>query len=427
MYPILALYPRFPSAITAIALLFLLLLSPGSQLYAGEYPSFQELVDAAAPNAILSPPAGTYSGPVIIDKPITIDGRHEVVIDSGGKGSVIILETDGAVIKNLHLTNSGDLHDNLDSGVQIRGNFNVVKDNLIDNCLFGIDIQQSNNNLVKRNEISSKDVDLGLRGDAIRLWYSFNNKVLDNYFHDSRDMVVWYSRDNTLSGNRGTRGRYSMHFMYSQYNLVENNHFWDNSVGIFVMYSDSIVLRGNRITHATGTSGMGIGWKETSDVLAENNEILYCATGLFFDLSPFQPDEVNRINNNVVAFCGIGVEFHDEAKYPNVFKNNIFKGNVTSVMAHSGATAVKHIWEGNYWDDYTGFDRDGDGIGDIPYEPYAYADRIWMDVTHARFFKSSPALEMLDFLERLAPFSEPELMLRDEKPIMNEETIKTGG
>ena len=87
MYPVLGLYRKFPSAVTATALLFLLLLYPCSR-YASEYPSFHELVDATAPNATLSPPAGTYSGPVIVDKPITIDGRHEVVIDSGGKGSV---------------------------------------------------------------------------------------------------------------------------------------------------------------------------------------------------------------------------------------------------------------------------------------------------------------------------------------------------
>jgi nitrous oxidase accessory protein len=391
--------------------------------HAGEYPSFQELVDAAQANSTLEPPAGTYSGPVFVDKPMTIDGRNQVTIDNGGKGSVIVLDTDGATVKNLHLTNSGESYNDIDAGVQVRGNFNVVKDNKIDNCLFGVDLQQSNNNIVRRNEISSKNFSLGLRGDAIRLWYSFNNKVLDNYFHDSRDMVVWYSRDNILSGNRGTRGRYSMHFMYSQYNLVENNHFWGNSVGIFVMYSDGIVLRGNKITHATGTSGMGIGWKETSDVVAENNEILYCATGLFFDLSPFQPDTVNTIENNLVAYCGIGVEFHDDVKYPNVFRNNVFKGNITPVMGHSGSTAVKHLWAGNHWDDYQGFDRNEDGVGDTPYELYAYADRLWMDIPPARFFQGAPVLGALDFFERLAPFTPPDLMLRDEAPVMSVDAI----
>ena len=76
----------------------------------------------------------------------------------------------------------------------------------------------------------------------------------------------------------------------------------------------------------------------------------------------------------------------------------------------------KNKWEGNYFDTYQGFDRDEDGVGDTPHEEYAYADRIWMEIPNARFFKTSPVLELLDFLERLAPFSNPDLQARDEKP-----------
>ncbi|MBI3886297.1 MAG: chloride channel protein [Opitutae bacterium] len=42
--------------------------------------------------------------------------------------------------------------------------------------------------------------------------------------------------------------------------------------------------------------------------------------------------------------------------------------------------------------------------------------RSWMELPVARFFRSSPVMELLDFLERLAPFSTPDLILRDEKP-----------
>ena len=62
--------------------------------------------------------------------------------------------------------------------------------------------------------------------------------------------------------------------------------------------------------------------------------------------------------------------------------------------------------------------REGDGVGDTPHEVYNYADRIWMDVPAAQFFKGTPMLETLDFLERLAPFSEPDLTLKDEEPMI---------
>ena len=167
-----------------------------------------------------------------------------------------MLDTDGAMLRGLRLTNSGDSHNDLDAGVQVRGNFNVIKDNRIDNCLFGIDMQQSENNVVRRNHIRSKPVELGVRGDAIRLWYSFGNQIEENTAVDSRDIVVWYSRDNIIRGNRASGGRYSLHFMYSQYNLVEDNDFRGNSVGIFLMYSDSVTVRNNHISHAVGAAGV---------------------------------------------------------------------------------------------------------------------------------------------------------------------------
>ena len=396
-----------------------LILNTGAVL-AAQLPSLQELVDAAEPHATLSLPAGTYAGPVVIDKPIDIDGRGEVTIDAGGKGSVVVLDTDGATLRNLRLINSGNSHNDIDAGVQVRGNFNVIKDNEIDDCLFGIDLQQSENNIVRRNHIRSKAVELGIRGDAIRLWYSFHNKIEENTAIDSRDIVVWYSRDNVIRGNKASRGRYSLHFMYSQYNLVEGNDFRGNSVGIFLMYSDSVIVRNNHISHAVGAAGVGIGFKETSDVEIADNEILYCATGMHLDVSPFQPETTNRIRGNLIAYNGIGIQFLNDWT-GNLFEDNLLKGNLTQVAVLGGKTAKRNEWRGNHWDDYAGFDRDDDGIGDTPFEQYAYADRIWMDVPPARFFKGTPMLEVLDFLERLAPFTSPELLLRDDRPLVTAE------
>jgi nitrous oxidase accessory protein len=388
---------------------------------ATELPLLQDLVDKAEPNSTLIPPPGTYAGPVTLNFPLTIDGEGKVTIDAGGKGSVIYVDTDGAVLKNLHLTNSGESHNDIDAGVQVRGNFNVIKDNVIDNCLFGIDLQESKNNIVRRNRISSKPVELGVRGDSVRLWYSFNNKITDNIIRDSRDMVVWYSADNTIARNDSRNGRYSLHFMYSKFNDVDSNHYENNSVGIFLMYSDSVVVRNNYIAYANGPTGMGIGFKETSDVDISGNRIMYCATGMYIDVSPYDPEATNRIRDNVVAFTSIGINFLNDWK-GNIFERNIFKGNQTQIAVSGGKTASRNDWKGNYWDDYEGFDLDNDGIGDSAYELYSYSDRIWMDVPVARFFKGTPVMAVLDFLERLAPFSSPDMLVKDEQPLMSAET-----
>ena len=293
-------------------------------LLAGEYIPLQPLIDKAEEASTLLLPPGKYAGPIVIDKPLILDGQHKVTIDAGGKGSVIVLNTDGATIRNLHLTNSGESHNDLDAGVQVRGNFNVIQDNVIDNSLFGVDLQQSENNIVRRNRISSKPFELGQRGDAIRMWYSFNNKVTDNVVVDSRDTVVWYSEGNEILRNTSSNSRYSLHFMYSRYNLVEDNRYFNNTVGVFLMYSDSVVLRNNYIAHAAGPTGVGIGFKETSDLTIEGNEVLYCATGIYLDISPFQPDTTNRFTDNLFAYNGIGINTYTW-KYCGIITNfNIF-------------------------------------------------------------------------------------------------------
>ncbi|MCW8957351.1 MAG: nitrous oxide reductase family maturation protein NosD [Gammaproteobacteria bacterium] len=392
-----------------------ILLVLASQYASAQNLPLQERIAAASKGDVILLEPGIYKGPITIDSGITLDGQGKATIDAGGKGSVIYLDTDGAVLRNLRLTNSGNSHNDIDAGIQVRGNFNVIKDNVIDNCLFGIDLQQSENNVVRRNEISSKPVELGMRGDAIRLWYSFGNKISSNYIHDSRDTVVWYSRDNVIEKNRSTRGRYALHFMYAQYNKVDGNEYWDNSVGIFLMYSDGVEVTNNLVSRATGPTGVGVGMKETSEVKLTGNKILYNAVGFYMDVSPYQPDTINIIEDNLVAFNNIGVRFLND--WPgNHFKNNRFKSNITQVAVSDGSSAKRNQWDGNYWDDYEGFDLDHNGIGDTPHEFYSYADRIWMDVPPVQFFKGSPMLEVLDFLERLAPFSPPEMVLRDKEP-----------
>lgn len=382
---------------------------------------FQSLVDAAPVGSTLRPKPGTYAGPVHLTKPLVIDGGGKVTIDGGDKGTVFVVETSGATVRGLHLTGSGPSHDTDDACINIRGHNNVIDGLVIDNCLFGIDLKQSNNNLVRGNRVRSKDAELGVRGDGLRLWYSMNNRIEGNTVVDSRDMVAWYSNGNLFLNNHGARSRYSIHFMFANDNVVEGNRFYDNSVGVYLMYTENITLRNNVISHSNGPTGMGIGFKEASAALIENNEIIYNALGLSADLSPFQPDTKIILKNNLIAYSGIAINFNSDLAGYEV-TGNLFEGNITNLAVAAGGNARRNVWQGNYWDDYQGFDRNNDGIGDTPYDLYAYADRIWMEMPPARFFKNAPMMETLDFLERLAPFSTPDLILRDEKPLFHRPT-----
>ncbi len=389
----------------------LLLALPG----AAAPPDLQRLVDETPDHGMLHLEPGRYAGPVVLRRPITLDGGGRATVDAGGRGSVVRILTDGAVVRGLRLVGSGSNHDTLDAAVQIRGQHNVVEDNEIEDCLFGVDLAQSSGNRVSGNRIRSKDVDLGIRGDGIRLWYSRDNEIVDNELLDVRDMVVWYSGGNRIARNRVQGGRYALHFMYSERNDVEDNVYRDSMVGVFLMYSDGVRLRRNRIVGAQGATGMGVGFKESSDVLLEENTILYCAKGIYLDISPYEPDTTNRFLRNQIAYNGVGVMFHSEW-HGNVFRDNDFRGNFTQVAVRGGGHALGHEWVGNHWDDYQGFDRDRDGVGDTPHRLFCYADRIWMDFPPAAFFRASPVFEVLDFLDRLAPFVDPTQLVEDPAP-----------
>ncbi|MBW1886127.1 MAG: right-handed parallel beta-helix repeat-containing protein, partial [Deltaproteobacteria bacterium] len=178
--------------------------------------SLQVLVNATPKGGVLRPPPGVYRGSIKITKPITIDGGGNVEIDGEGRGSVIQIRGNGVTLRGLHIRGSGENHDTIDSGVSVRGHRNVIEDNTIDDCLFGIDLGQSNENVIRRNKITSKPLDLGLRGDGIRLWYSRDNQIVHNEIRDVRDIVVWYSAENLIAHNTVVGGRYALHFMYSK-------------------------------------------------------------------------------------------------------------------------------------------------------------------------------------------------------------------
>ncbi|MDU8928526.1 nitrous oxide reductase family maturation protein NosD [Alisedimentitalea sp. MJ-SS2] len=379
--------------------------------------ALQDMINAAEDGAEIVPPAGVYSEQIVVDRPVVIDGRNGVVIDGVGQGTVVTLSATGATLKNLEIRNSGRLHNKVDAGMRIEGSFNVVRDVEIHNSLFGIDMTQASNNVLRRVYISSKDLPLEMRGDSIRIWYSDNNKLEDLTVEDARDIVIWYSQGVEIRDSTIRRGRYGIHFMYAHDNLVEDNEISDCVVGVFMMYANDTTVQNNEILRSWGASGVGVGFKETSGAKILGNKIIGNASGVYLDPSPWDPDKTNLFEGNTIAYNGIGIEFHTEWK-GNHFRNNSFASNFTQISVRGRGTAMKESWEGNFWDDYAGFDKNDDGQGDVPYEIYNYADRIWMEVPHASFFRGGLALAALDFVERLAPFSEPKLLVREQSSLM---------
>lgn len=387
----------------------------------------QEAIDNAEAGSRLELPSGEYQGNIVIDKPLIIDGiDRSAKIIGEGRSTVITIKSSYVTLKNLTILNSGSEHEGLDAGVAVKEADHVTIDNCrIDDTLFGIDLQQVRHSKITRNWIRSKPYSLGLRGDAIRVWYSTDNNLSYNHVTHSRDFVVWYSHGNLISHNFGEYSRYSLHFMYAGRNDVYYNTYEHNSVGIFFMYSQDSIAVGNVVKSSLGTTGLGIGLKDASNFTLRGNTLIYCARGLYIDRSPFQPDQNNTIENNRILYNTEGVHFHS-LSIANNFSGNVFKGNIDNVVDDDSVIphAVQNRWDGNYWDDYEGFDRDGDQIGDTPYNLYYYVDRMWMMNPNLRFFYASPLVSIMNFLAKLAPLSQPVKMLEDRHPVLSESELE---
>lgn len=378
----------------------------------------QEAIDNAPNGAILKLPKGVYKGSIKINKPLTIIGKEDgVIIDGEGKGTVVEITSAYVTIKNLTIVNSGDRHDKLDAAIKISNSKqSEISDCVIKDCLFGIDVAMTNNSIIKNNYITSKDVALGLRGDGLRLWYSNDNIVTKNRLIKSRDMVVWYSHGNEISENYGEHNRYSLHFMYAGKNFVRNNTYKFNSVGIFFMYSKDTIATGNVVKSSLGATGMGIGLKDVSNFTLKDNTVIYCAQGLYIDRSPFEPDTKNWFENNKILYNAEAMHFHSLSEN-NVIKGNTIAGNIEDIVNDSrGSKTDQNEIVGNYWDNYEGFDKNKDNIGDTPFKVYQYADQLWVYNPDVKFFYGSPVISLLNFLAKLAPFTQPVFLMQDEKP-----------
>lgn len=396
-------------------LLFLCLL-PLCGIAAAPPQPLQPLLDATPAGGTLRLAPGAYAGPATIARPLVLDGAGKASVIGNGRGTVLRIPASGATVRGLAIAGSGTTHDGVDAGILVTGEGNTIEDNVLTDVLFGIHLSGGNGNRIAGNRITGKDLPKPERGDALRMWNGHRNSIENNRFARARDLTFMNSPDNRIVGNTFIDGRYGMHIVFSPQLVVENNRLEHTGTGIVVLYSPGLTVRGNHVAHALTDGGAGLVFKESDDALVENNEIVHCAVGLQVDAPP-QPVGVLTARGNRFAHNVIGAFFYGESG-GHRFEHNRFENNLTQIGISAPGAGSANVWEGNYWSHYQGFDRNDDGVGDTPHEEWLFADRIWMETPKAAWFRESPVLELLDFLERLAPFSTPHLILRDASPRM---------
>jgi nitrous oxidase accessory protein len=368
--------------------------------------------------AVLCLEPGEYAGPVRLTRPVTLWGPRGAVVRSSGEGSTVRVEADGVRLQGFSVAGSGRRFEQTDAAVLLRGCDLSAEGLHISGALFGISVERSARVRLAGNQIiGTGGKDLGLRGDAIRFWEVHDSVIEDNLVRESRDIVVWYSPDNLMRGNRVEDGRYGTHFMYSSRNAVRDNVYLGNVVGVFVMYCDEVEVAGNLVAEAAPPGGMGLGLKDAGNVRVLDNRMIRNPVGIYIDTSPVRRDQENRFRGNALDFCDAGIVFH-RSETRNAFEGNDLRGCPVPVRVEGGGDARGVRWSGNYFDDYSGYDLDGDGAGDVPYEQRRLSLQLTSRHESLRFFRGTPAFGLLDLVSKVFPVLAPQELLRDESPRM---------
>ncbi len=385
--------------------------------------ALQALLDGAASGAAFCLAPGVYAAPIAIPSGVSVWGTRDAVLRSSGTGTTVRLSGQGGALLGLTVDGSGTRYDLEEGAVALEGRDLRVEGVRIHSALFGIAVAKSERVLLRGNVVEGTDqAQLGMRGDAIRLWETRFSRVEDNLVVHSRDLVVWYSSDNVLSGNEVRDSRYGTHLMYSHRNVLERNRYLGNVVGVFLMYSHDVRLLHNVLAGSTGAAGMGLGVKESSTVIAEGNAFVKDAVGIYLDNSPFEPGTTNEFHGNALRLCDVGVLLQSGV-HGNRFLGNSLRGNGMQVRVEGAGDALANLFRGNDWDDYQGYDVDGDGRGDVPYEVRNLSDHLVATHPEVDLLHGSPALFLLNAASRLMPlYSSPALVV-DASPATQPPTL----
>ena len=385
----------------------------GKVLVAGkDAKTLQATIQLAKKGDVVEVPKGTWLGPVVLKKSITLRGKGGV-LDGKGKGKVLVIHAPNTIVESLKVQGSGHNLGNPDSCIYLKptAKGSILRNNILRDCAFGIWVHEAHRVKILKNTVFGRVKLLESdRGNGIHLFYGRHLLVKGNRVSGARDGIyVSAVEKSTIEGNYLTKQRYGVHYMYSNHNALLNNTSHKNLTGFALMQSHHMTVIGNV---ASENERHGILFRDAEDCIIKKNTLRKNGEGLFF----FSSTD-NKILENTIIKNQIGARIWAGTRRNQVSKN-AFIANAQQVY-YVGA---KHlIWGvgnsvGNYWSDYLGWDQDGDGYGDRPYRCDSFTANLLYRFPSSVLLLRSPALELLKHMEQKLPVLRVPTII-DKRPI----------
>ena len=356
---------------------------------------------------------GTYpENNILLDKPLTLIGKDRPIINGQFKGSILKIQADSITIKGFRLANVPFKATEEQAAILLdKSKKFLIEDNIMDQVCFGVLLRKGRDGIIKNNKISSNATQQYNSGNAIHLWSCKNIKIIGNEAANCRDGIyIQFSSKSYIEGNYCYKNlRYGLHFMFSDDNEYHRNKFSENGAGAAVMFSKRVKMVGNTFQDNWGPSSYGLLLKELYDSELVGNTFYRNTIGI-------NGENCTRMkyNENTFTENGWGIRIRGGC-YQNDFWDNNFFNNTFDVAYDNNVNDNK--FRSNYWSDYTGYDLNKDGVGDVPYRPVKLFSYISNRTPESIVLLRSLFIDIMNFSEKVAPVFTPENLI-DETPRM---------
>jgi len=350
---------------------------------------------------------------ILIEKPITIIGIDFPVIDGEDSCEIFTVVSDSVIIKKIKFINSGVSFIDDNAAIKLdEVNNCIISDNIFEKNFFAVYLAKSSGCRILNNKITAEKKSEASSGNGIHLWYCKDIEIKGNYISGHRDGIYFeFVESSKINNNISEHNlRYGLHFMFSDNCTYSQNEFSYNGAGVAVMFTRNVEMTNNKFTHNWGGASYGILIKDITDSKIYNNTFYKNSSGIYIEGS-------NRVEINYNNFLENGWAIRLMANsMDNSFEKNNFIGNSFDVATNS--TRNYNSFNNNYWSEYSGYDLDRNGIGDIPYRPVKLYSLIVEKNRPTLVLLRSLFVGILDSAEKIFPVLTPETLI-DNFPSMN--------
>ena len=368
--------------------------------YASEFDVQQE-INAAEEGAVLVIPAGRYEGNFAITKSITLTGEKGAELVGLGTEAVLRIEGAQAVtVEKLAFTTKGRAIVASDvEGLTLR----LLK---IEDVHNGIHIQRAKDVQLQQLSITGNDAHYSKKGNGIAIFKSTDVIVEDSEIQQVQDGIYIEEVERVAVNNNTVKNsRYGTHFMYTSNATVQKNAYLHNVTGLMIMMTEHLDVLHNELANHQSVNGYGMLLYDVQHTRLRNNTIINNRTGVALQKSAAILIEQNDFQMNQTAIEGTKV---DEETHVTA---NRFMGNILTARSDNKGFQLVN----NYYDDYSGLDLQGDGIGDTPYVAVSSFGQWMVRQPVYQYFIESPSVTLLTTLDTQINKSEKAVLV-DTKP-----------